>query len=113
MQSNRSIAELLLHLGITPNYSGFFQTVLAVRLALRDLEQLTCVTKSLYTEVAGFYGISWKAVERNIRTVVSIAWDCNRPLLEQLSRRPLPDKPKPSQFLALLTAYYSAGKPLR
>ena len=108
MESSPIIAELLLRLGVTPNYHGFFQTLLAVRLASQDPNRLARVIKSLYPEVARAYGTSWKAVERNIRTIISIAWTCNRPLLEQLAQRSLPDKPTVSQFLALLAVYCSA-----
>ena len=92
-------------MGITPNYNGFFQTLMAVQLALQDPSQLTYVTKFLYPDVADSYGTSWSSVERNIRTIISIAWECNHPLLEQVARRPLIDKPKVSQFLSFLTAY--------
>ena len=105
MKGNAEIVDILFRLGATPNYNGFFQTVLAVRLARHDPSRLNCVTKSIYQEVARSYGTSGDAVERNIRTIVSIGWNCNRPLLEELARRPLADKPKASQFLALLTAY--------
>lgn len=111
MKISKIIAELLLRLGITPNYNGFFQTLLAVHLVLQDPSQLTCVTKSLYPQVACSYGTSWGTVERNIRTIISIAWDHNRPLLEQLAHRPLKDKPSVSQFLAFLTAHCSAEIP--
>ncbi len=111
MKTEEGIAEVLLRLGVTPNYNGFFQTLLAVRFALQDPGRLACVTKSLYPRVARFYGSSWRAVERNIRTIITVAWNGNRLLLEQLAQRPLADKPNVSQFLSFLTAYCTAEKP--
>ena len=94
---------LLCNLGITANYSGFFYTAYAVSLALSDLETLLLVTKCLYPEIARHYHTSAKNVERNIRTVVGIAWDNNPQLLTRLAGRTLSAKPTATEFLAILT----------
>ena len=74
MQLNYSgLIQWLLHsLGATENYAGFFPTVYAVQLSIRDPERLGLITKMIYPDVAGRYGTNWKAVERNIRTLVSV-----------------------------------------
>ena len=97
-----NIFDLLCRLGVSANYTGFFQTIRAIELCRTEPERLLLVTKRVYPEVAGQCGTSWTAVERNIRTVCGIAWKNNRPLLEQLAHRPLLKKPHNAQFLAIL-----------
>lgn len=96
------IYSLLYRLGITANYAGFFHTSYGVYLAARRPESLRLVTKWLYPQVARHYGTTWKCVERNIRTAIAVAWETNGALLEELARHPLPRKPKPAEFLAIL-----------
>ncbi len=84
-----NIYDLLYHLGVTANYTGFFHTAYAVSLCAKQPDRLLMVTKWLYPAVAKQYRTNWKAVERNIRTVGGIIWRENRPLLEHLARRPL------------------------
>lgn len=97
------IYNLLYRLGVTANYTGFFHTAYAVSLCLEQPDRLLLVTKWLYPNVAKQYGTNWKAVERNIRTVSGIIWQENRPLLEQLAHRPLTEKPRNAQLLAILS----------
>ena len=96
------IFELLSRLGISANYTGFFQTACAVELCRAEPERLLLVTKKVYPEVARLCGTSWNAVERNIRTACGVAWENNRHLLERLAHKPLQQKPNNAQFLAIL-----------
>ena len=96
------IYDLLYHLGVTANYTGFFQTAFAVRLCMKQPERLLLVTKWVYPDVARHYKTNWKAVERNIRTVNGIVWEQNRLYLEELTGRRLPHKPSNAQLLAIL-----------
>ena len=96
------IYDLLFRLGVTANYTGFFQTASAVDLAMRQPERLLLVTKLLYPAVAKRHRTSWQAVERNIRSVGAIIWRRNRPLLEELARGPLPGKPPAARLVAIL-----------
>lgn len=106
----KETCDLLYQLGISANYKGFFHTAYAVSLCMERQERLLLVTKWLYPDVAKKYGTNWKAVERNIRTASSIAWQRNRPLLETLAHRPLDRYPCSAEFLALLFyAAYSDG----
>lgn len=77
----------------------------ALNILDKDVEQqdrLLLVTKWLYPDVARKYGTNWKAVERNIRTVSTIAWKHNLPLLESLSHRHLDRRLRSAEFLAVL-----------
>ena len=93
---------LLYSLGVTANYTGFFQTAFAVQLCMKQPERLLLVTKWVYPDVARQYKTNWKAVERNIRTVNGLVWEQNRPYLEKLAGRELLYKPSNAQLLAIL-----------
>ena len=103
------VRDLLYLMGITANYAGFFHTSYAAWLVVEEPQRLRLVTKTLYPQVALHYGTNWRCVERNIRTAVQIAWDRNRPLLENLARRPLVNRPSASLFLAILTSPFPMG----
>lgn len=101
--------DLLYSLGVTENYKGFLHTTYAVSLCMERQDRLLLVTKWLYPDIAKRYGTNWKAVERNIRTVSTIAWKRNRTLLESLAHRPLDRRLCSTEFLAVLFyAVYSA-----
>ena len=103
------IYEILHSLGVTANYTGFFQTSYAVYLAVKRPESLLMVTKWLYPEVARHFNTTWRSVERNIRTVLSIVWDLGRVRLEELAHCTLTRKPTASKFLAILSSAIAAG----
>ncbi len=104
VESEIKIYDLLYRLGITANYTGFLHMACAVSLCVEQPERLLLVTKWLYPEVAKQYKTNWKAVERNIRTVSCIIWQEGRPLLEELARRHLEQKPRNAQMLAILAS---------
>lgn len=103
----RDAGEILQTLGITANYVGYFYMLYAVRLTMQAPERLLLVTKWLYPEVARYYKTTWQCVERDLRSVVALSWQRSRPQLEQLLRRPLPQRPTVSEFLAALTMHLS------
>ena len=94
----------LLHkLGITANYSGYFYTATAVALVHRQPDRLLLVTKWLYPDIARQHKTTWQCVERNIRTVIALAWERNPALLADLAGYPLANKPNVGQFIAFLS----------
>ena len=95
-------AELLLRLGVTPNYRGFALTLTALELLREDPEALVMVTKRLYPDVARRHRSSWRAVERNLRTAAALAWRHNPGLLRRMAGFPLEGRPTVSQFLSIL-----------
>lgn len=103
------IYDLLYRLGLTANYTGFFHTSCAVWLVLRQPQRLRLVTKWLYPEVAKRYRTNWKAVERNIRTVISVVWERCPELLGRMAGTRLDKRPRPAQFLSILAAYLRYG----
>lgn len=107
-EKNRMLAaihELFYQLGITAEFTGFFYAAYAVLLAAEQPEKLMFVTKWLYPEVAKHYNTTWQAVERGIRTVITIAWKTNRQGLCRFAGRELSGKPTPKQFIAILVAW--------
>ena len=97
-----SCQQILNHLGITSNYIGFRQTVLAVELVRQEPDLIFLVTKGLYPAVAKEYQTSWKAVERNIRSVITMAWNRNPQLIQDLAGYSMDEKPTAAQFIAIL-----------
>ncbi len=101
------IYKLLSELGASANYRGFFFIAYGVALAAEEPERLLMVTKRLYPQIAEHYGTSWNAVERNIRTVISVIWKTGREGLTRIVGHELVEKPCPARFLASLVIYYA------
>lgn len=107
-QDNAKIIQWLLHrLGVTEVYTGFHHTVYAVQLAISDPNRLRLITKLIYLDVAVRYSTNWKAVERNMRTVVAAAWKNDPLLLSELAGFHLKRKPANGLFVAILAEFCS------
>ena len=100
------VYELLMRFGVGRKYQGFDQCAHAVYLSAEQPERLTLVTKWLYPDVAKQFGVSWTVIERNLRTVSRIAWENNRPLLEQLAGRVLSAIPTSTEFVKILAYHF-------
>lgn len=98
------IYDLLYQLGATANYKGFFYTAYAVALCVDCPDRLLLVTKWVYPDVAKQYHTTWKSVERDIRTVISVIWSQHPARLERLARGPLDRRPCTARFLSILAA---------
>ena len=96
------IYDLLYELGLKATRTHFFHISFAVYLAVQDPGRLLLVTKWLYPDVAKHYATNWKAVERNIRTAVTLVWAQNQEGLSQLAGYKLERKPTATQFLTIL-----------
>lgn len=105
MNHARLIQGLLRRLGATEAYAGFPHMVYAVQLCISDPSRLSLITKQIYPEVAGRYGTNWRAVERNMRTMVSVAWKNDPLFLSELAGCPLKEKPDNRRFLAILAGF--------
>lgn len=102
---------LLSRLGVTDNYIGARYTVYALTLCVWETDRLLHVTKQIYPAVARRFGVSWQAVERDMRTVVAAAWRNNRELLNTLAYRPLHQKPYCVEFLSILATHLRSDIP--
>lgn len=101
--------NLLRRLGVTANYKGFPYTAYAVALCTEHPELLLMVTKDLYPRVARQYRTTWQAVERDIRTVVGVAWRRNPALLGRMAGAELEEKPRCAEFISIVTADLRCG----
>ena len=101
----KKAAHLLCRLGITANYIGFYHTVYAIMLAVKEPERLQLVTKWLYPDVATAYSTNTDNVRKNIDRVCRLAWERNPELLSEFAYFDLKKKPGTSEFLAILVGY--------
>ncbi len=97
------IQKLLYSIGLTTNYAGYRQMMIALKIAAKEPESLCQVTKWLYPETARRCGTNWQAVERNIRTALRRSWKTSQHTLEQIAGRSFDAAPKPAEYLAILT----------
>ena len=98
-------SDLLWQLGVSENYMGFRYAAYAAALCAANQDRLLLVTKWLYPDVASYFGTNWACVERDLRTVIAVAWERNPVLLAAFTHCPENYKPSCSQFIAAL-AYY-------
>lgn len=75
MNYKRAIISILDSLGANKSYTGYDYVVHGLMLMLEDKESVTCITKSLYIDIAKHYNTTWNCVEKNIRTVVRSVWN--------------------------------------
>ena len=106
-----TIERILRQLGIGANYNGFRITVLAISMIIENQDRLVSVTKEIYQDVAQLTHYSQTAVERNIRTVVSRAWNCNPQKLSQMAGHTLSTAPTASEFLDIVSSYIRRVNP--
>lgn len=98
-------SNLLQRLGVSENYIGFRYAAYAVALCAANQDRLLLVTKWLYPDIANRFGTNPSCVERDLRTVITVAWERNPVLLAAFTHCPENHKPSCSQFIAAL-AYY-------
>lgn len=96
------VANVLPRLGVPRTYRGFEATIAAVWLVLEDEDCLRMVTTRIYAKVAQLSGQTRYAAERNIRTVVKRAWDCNPAYLSEIAGYPISTQSIPSEFIDML-----------
>ena len=99
------IQSMLRCFGITRCYKGFAHMAYAIFLAVQDENRLTAITKEIYMEVAAHFHCNWTAIERNVRTAVSRAWQVNPELLRAVAGYPLDAAPTASEFIEMLASY--------
>ncbi len=102
---------LLAKFGITPNYKGFYFMDSALVHLKEHPEDLLLITKSLYPKVAKKHETTVQAVERNLRTVVAVAWKSNPVLLQEMAGHPMADRPSVSKFLGIVLSSQGTWEP--
>ncbi len=106
MDYENAVKRILRQLGVGRSYQGYEYVIYGILLVLQDKKRLEFVTKSLYPDIASKYHTSWKCVERNIRTVIDIAWREGDPgLILEICGGKSFKKPRNAQFFELMYEY--------
>lgn len=96
------LLDLLRSLGIGPRVLGYRAAILAVQLAREDEDRLRNLKREIYGPVGVRMGLSWQAVEHDLRTAIHIAWRKNRPLLNKIAGYELGRAPSAGEFIEML-----------
>ena len=99
------ICLLLLKLGLSTRFHGFYPTAYSVLLCIEQPERILLASKWVYPDVAKQYHSNAWAVERNIRTLARHAWDCNPQLLNTMAQQDLKKCPTTKEFISILSTY--------
>ena len=102
---NTDFRDIMRSLSITANYRGYRYTIVACKLILEDETKLYSITKTVYAETAVICECKTHSIERNIRTVIYLAWNQRRAMLNEIAGYTLPAPPTVSEFLAMITDY--------
>ncbi len=70
------LTKVLINMGITPDKLGFEYLRYAIILVAKDPSYLQAVTKRLYPDVATHYGVKSRDIERCIRFVIELSYNC-------------------------------------
>ena len=93
------INQQLRQLGITANYRGFRQLVIAIALVTEDEDRLFSMQKEVYSPVAAALHCSDESVERNIRTAINRMWHTNRERYFQIIGYEISTQPTATEFI--------------
>ena len=102
---NSILRDILRSLSVTGNYRGYSNVLIACELILEDEERLHNIMKDVYASVAKACHCEIYSVERNIRTVIFLAWRNQRKRLCEIAGYNLSSPPTVSEFLSILTSY--------
>lgn len=101
--------SLLRSLGINGSYLGFYYTAAAIDIMMESSKEIR-QCKWLYHEIARLYHTTPFCVERNIRTMVSMIWECgNDEFLIKTLKLSFDEKPNNTSFINGLVHYLSDG----
>jgi hypothetical protein len=96
-------------LGVNNSYLGFRYVVHCVGMVLRE-DELRTYIKVPYVDTAVTYHTTQKCVERNIRTLIEIAWNGGRrDVLDEIAGSQLTERPKSKAFIGMLADYVRVG----
>lgn len=100
-----TIMQDLRMMGIGRRYLGYQLTIKAVRMVAMNENLLLAMKQGIYEPLAQEDFCDWRAVERNIRTIIHRAWHVNREYICELAGYPLRQEPTVSEFLEMLAAH--------
>lgn len=97
--------EILEQLNVTRRYTGRPYAATGIELVIEDEGLLRDVTKRLYPQLGEQYHDTWRNIQRNLRTVVDVAYRTNRAYLEYLAHRTLDTCPTPADFIDIIASH--------
>ena len=97
--------QLLRQCKFSKRYQGYQAFLECLYIALENEDSLLYIT-GIYMDVGQKSHVSWKRVERNIRTMLDYSWRTGgKEQLESLSGGALYEKPTTGEVLEILTCY--------
>lgn len=94
---------LLLRLGIRSTLKGFHFLLYGLKLCFTSEDYLLSVYKTLYVDIADYFGTSRDNVEHCIRTAISSCWyKGNRELLNEIAGFHLKQRPANGESIDIL-----------
>lgn len=96
---------LLREMGVHRLYKGRYPMIRAVEIVREDENRLFNVVNEIYKAIGTERGVKWTAIERQMRTVVSVAWKTNSQSLAKIAGYPLIEPPTVSEFIEILYNY--------
>lgn len=100
------VTRELLALRVPPNLLGFSYLIYAIEQLVENPQRIRRLTQDLYCDIANHYCTSIAAVERNIRTAISISWTRNgAEYFSVMASYRVTDQPWPSEFLAIVSTF--------
>lgn len=104
-ETENTLFDLLRTFGITNSYKGCGQLIKAVNIVLECPDELHAVHKHIYAVIAEDYVCQPTSVERNIRTLIDIAWKTNPERLMEIAGYPLSGRPSAVKFIEIFSNY--------
>ena len=102
MATTETVHAVIAQLGAGYNYKGTAMIERAVLHAIREPDSLQLVTKRLYPQVARELDTTPQRVERNIRTVIDVAWHENQQEFYSVLNHNFSRKPTNAVFLSAM-----------
>lgn len=101
-----SAEKLLREAKFSRRYQGYEYLVICVSRVVEEDSRLCALIKEVYQPVADMYHVTYKAVERDIRTVRDNAWDNGgKEVIERISGGKFYDPPSVGELIEILAEY--------
>ncbi len=100
----KKICDLIIAAGIPVNSRGYWYIREAILLALEDRENLLCVTKALYPQIASRFKATPGSVEKAIRGAICKSWATEK--IPANIRALCDGRPTNSQFVTYFYEYF-------
>lgn len=102
----KSAEKLLREAKFSRRYQGYEYLVICVSRVVEEDSRLCALIKEVYQPVADMYHVTYKSVERDIRTARDNAWDNGgKEVIERISGGKFYDPPSVGELIEILAEY--------